>query len=782
MNELYQLKSSALPDSVRVAGFRGTEGISRLYELEIYLVLLSTDAVDLDLADVVAAKATLQIDRDDGRPPFVFHGIVAGFELVHEFTEYGLFRATLVPQLWHLTQTFHSRIWTHKSIPDIIKEVLEDGGLSGDDYALKLIQNFKPEEHVCQYGESNFDFISRWMEREGMYYWFEQGDSSEKLVIADGTSFAAALSSKPTRYVATSAGAVVTGEALNTFTCRHRALPASVKYKDYDYTKPTLDVSGTAPMSKVGMGEISVYGARFFTPDEGKRLAKLRSEEYLARQVLYRGKGTALYLRAGYTFTLEDHPRSAFDMDYLVTEAEHTGNQSINTAELHALTGIERDDRYHVEVTAIPKSVQFRAESKTAWPRIYGYENGTICGPAESEYAQIDDHGRYNVKFKFDESALKNGKASTFVRMMQPHGGSPEGFHFPLRKNTEVLFTFLGGDPDRPVIAGVVNDTTNPSPVTSANHTKNVIQTGGSNRLEIEDQAGQQRVTLSTPHAKTHLLMGDPQDGHEFIARTEGNSLHHTDVNHDQYVGSNCTINIVVNQTETIGGEVTQTVTGDVTEVHSADHSHTTTGNHEEKTGGNHTKKVTGTHEESNEADKKVTIAGCWKNLTSGVTDWTFEAAKNETVAGVAFNKFLGLKIEFVGGAEIGTTVGAKIDNVAGANIEIIGGADIGILGGIKLDVVAGANIELVGGVDVGIVAGAKIDGVLGVETGFGPAENEMKAIKNELHGAKKALAGLQQATRGLASIQCGAESASHGMKSVAAGLNNSAAGLHMME
>src|SRR4029077_9582783 len=138
--------------------------------------------------------------------------------------------------------------------------------------------------------------------------------------------------------------------------------------------------------------------------------------------------------------------------------------------------------------------------SDTPWPRIYGFENGTICGAAESEDAQIDDHGRYNVKFKFAESNLKDGKASTWVRMLQPHGGGIEGWHFPLRKGTEVLFTFLGGDPDRPVIAGVVPNALTPSPVTSANHTTNVIQTGGRNRIELEDSAGQERITISSPH------------------------------------------------------------------------------------------------------------------------------------------------------------------------------------------------------------------------------------------------------------------------------------------
>jgi type VI secretion system secreted protein VgrG len=517
--EVYSITGSALPDSARVAGFRGTEAISRPYEMHVF-ILMGSEGNDLELDDVVGTKAKLVLNRDDDRPAFVFHGLFAAFELLHEFGDRSLFHGVLVPQLWQLTQTFHSRIWTKKKITDILKEVLEDS-LSSSDYALKLSGNYPVEEHVCQYAESNLAFISRWMEREGMYYYFEQGDDSEKLIISDDMSFQTSLDSAPVRFFATLGGHdPSSGEALHTFTCTARSLPASVKYRDYDYANPKLDVSSSAPVSKVGLGEINVYGSRFFTPDDGKRLVKIQAEQLLARKSVYRGTGTEFHLRAGYQFTLEDHPRAAFDKKYLAIAVEHMGNQQISTPEMRAMTGIQSDRVYWVEVSAILASVQFRAESTTPWPRVYGFENGTICGPADTDYAQIDDAGRYNVKFKFDESSLKDGKASTWVRMMQPHGGSPEGFHFPLRKGTEVVFTFLGGDPDRPVIAGVVNDAHNPSPVTKGNHTLNVLQTGARNRWELEDKAGQERITMITPHEQSFIRMGYPNKGHTMIVQT----------------------------------------------------------------------------------------------------------------------------------------------------------------------------------------------------------------------------------------------------------------------
>ncbi len=535
MKDYFTISSNALPETTRVAGFRGTEGISRPYEFELYL-LAGAEGQDVDLGDAIGVKAKLEIDRHDGRPPFVFHGIFVAFELLHELGEQSLFHATLVPQIWQLTQTLHSRVFTNQTIPDIIRDVLEDGGLSGDDYVFKLAGQYRIEEHVCQYQESNFDFISRWMEREGMYYYFEQGDASERLVITDHRSFQGALVDRAVRFHAHSGHDVSAGEALHAFTCKHRALPAGVRLKDYNYAKPTLDVSGGAPVSKVGMGEISVHGARFFTPDEGNHLARIRAEELLARQVVYRGSGTALYLRSGYFFKLEQHPRAGFDAEYLVTDVDHQGNQAISSPELRALTGIEEDRVYWVDVKAVPAQVQFRPASSTAWPRIYGSERHHLRPGGE------------RVRAARRGGALQR---QVQVRRERPQGrqGVDLGAHapaarrrhrglaLPLRKGTEVIFTFLGGDPDRPVIAGTVPNLHTPSPVTRANHTTNVIQTGGRNRLEMEDRAGYERITLQTPHANTMLRMGAPNDDHTLILRTDGKAGLAVGSNYDVTVG-----------------------------------------------------------------------------------------------------------------------------------------------------------------------------------------------------------------------------------------------------
>ncbi|HLM74010.1 MAG TPA: type VI secretion system tip protein VgrG, partial [Polyangiaceae bacterium] len=429
--------------------------------------------------------------------------------------------------------------------------------------------------------------------------------------------------------------------------------------RDYDYSKPNLEVSGSADVASNGAGEVNLYGERFFTPDAGKRLATTRSEELLARQAVFHATGTRLHVRAGYTFDLEEHPRSSFNAKYLVTEAHHYGNQAMGLNHFKHLVDLPHEEVYFIEATAIPAKTQFRPECRTAWPRIYGYENGTICGPSEGDYAQIDDQGRYLVKFKFDESDLASGNASTYVRMMQPHGGDIEGFHFPLRKGTEVMFSFLGGDPDRPVISGVVPNMLTPSPVTSANHTKNVIQTGGRNRLELEDLSGQERITMSTPHTNTYVRMGSPNDEHTMIIHTDGPTLLDAGENWDVMVGAN----------------LNERVTGNTDEIYSGTRKTVVTGNAEEYwnsnlisyTNGTTKQTYQGAHEMYSWNTRKDEVGGALTQIYHSPVTRTLFATLNDTIHGTV-TRTHGATTYTVNGASTHTLNGALEETVTGAH------------------------------------------------------------------------------------------------------------------
>lgn len=516
------LEASALGDDIRIESFKGTETMCRPYEFDIQFTVIGSD--ETDLAKVIGSNAKLKLARADENP-HVINGVIASIRLLIQTTEWALYEATVVPKLWRLGITKHSNVWTKTSIPDIIKDVLDNAEMT--DYELRLTDSYDPEELVIQYHESKLHFLQRWMEHEGIYYFFEQGDGSEKMIICDANSAHSKMADKAVRYYPLMGHDASAGECFDTFTLHHNTTVKSVRVSDYDYSRPALDLSSETDVSDNGVGRVSVHGSRFFDPSQAKRFAKLRAEELKAQEVVQHASGSVLHMGAGYLYELSEHPQDKLNTPYVATHVVHFCNQ-MSQDRIKSLPNYlhpEYEELYRVQVTSLDKTIPYRAPRSTPWPRVRGFENGVVDGEADSPYAQIDDQGRYLVKFHFDESDLSDGKASTYVRMMQPHGGTTEGFHFPLRKQTEVIFSFLGGDPDRPVIAGVVPNMVNPSPVEKSNHTQNVIRTGSDNHIILEDQQGKEFISIQTPMNSTGLYLGSPVGLPRTSFDGEGNPL-----------------------------------------------------------------------------------------------------------------------------------------------------------------------------------------------------------------------------------------------------------------
>ncbi len=551
MADILTVRSDALPQDAHPVSLKASEALSRIYKIELGL-MIRDPAFDGEQA--VSRRAVVRINTAKGTPPFGFCGVMASVEHLHEFADHALYRAVLVPRLWQLSLSHHSRVFVNDSVVDIIEAVLKSNGFTTKDYELRLQSNYGKMEHVCQYQESDLAFIGRWLERDGLYYYFEHGDKQEKLVITDHQSYHESLSSKPVRHVTLADDNALVGDALHSFQCRFSSLPATVQLQDYDYGNPDLDVAGAAAVHDQGTGAVNVYGENFTTQQEGKRLAQVRAEQYLSERQVYRGEGRIFLLRSGYRFRLEEHPRDSFNKDYLATEAEHYVNQSASHERVKRYLDVPYEEEYRVSVTAIPAATQFRPTRITKQPRIYGMENAVVDGEKDSPYAQMDAHGRYLVKINFDESDLADGKASTRVRMLQPHGGDNEGFHFPLRKGTEVMLTFQGGDPDRPVISGVLPNAHKTSPVSKDNSSMNVIQTGGLNRIELEDKDGAQHVRISSPSENSFLHMGAPNPPYNVRQETDGDMKVKTGRTHDLESVGPATQAYHASQRITVGG------------------------------------------------------------------------------------------------------------------------------------------------------------------------------------------------------------------------------------
>uniref|UniRef100_UPI004057CAFC type VI secretion system Vgr family protein n=1 Tax=Candidatus Electrothrix sp. TaxID=2170559 RepID=UPI004057CAFC len=555
----FSFTSKALDaDSFAVVSFTGFEAISKPYRFEIVLV---SEKNDIDPLTVLQNPAVFTIHRE-AEQDVDFNGILLQFEETQEFNGYLFFKAVLTPKLWWLSLTHHNQVFLDMTVPEIMQETLEDTELAdGIDFQFKLQDEYQPLEYVCQYRESHFDFVSRWAEREGIYYFFKQTAEGEKVVFTD-TNIAQVdlmLGKELVYSPQTGLDSQHTNEVIQNFLCKHNLLPQKVYLKDYNYLKPSLAMEGIADVDPEGRGEKYIYGENFDTPEEGNRLAGIRAEELLCRRSFFLGKSSVPFMVPGFTFDLKKHYKNIYNRKYLITEVVHEGHQTG-----YLISGLSaalepRDEQmfYANTFTAIYSDAQFRPERTAVKPKISGTINAKIDAATSGQYAELDEHGRYKVILPFDRSGRSGGKASAWFRMMQPYAGPNQGMHFPLHKGTEVLLTFIDGDPDQPLIAGAVPNPETSSPVTVENQTmcrlsssRNPVSlsVGASdssdydiddakadiddakadidelkeNFIELENTAGEERITI---HSDGDLWFEAQERYVEYYARNPSTSL-----------------------------------------------------------------------------------------------------------------------------------------------------------------------------------------------------------------------------------------------------------------
>ena len=693
MPDLYVMDVSGLPDGTRTAAFVGREAISECFSFQVSLIVPADDSFHPDA--LVGADARLAFgDAKPGDAPLCA-GVVAGAELCHATSAHVFVRLELRPRLWRLSLGRHSRIWTDKAVPDVVRDVFDRADLSA--HELKLDGSYPELVHVGQYHESDLAFVERRLEREGIFYYFEHTEAGDKLVLADsgggiGESQRAACHFRGRALGDADASG---GDALYRFASRKELTSKSVQLRDYDYLHPALDLSGQAAPPRGLRGEVSLFGGNLLTPADATRLAQARAERLGVEAERYTGAGFVRGLRSGCLLELDEHPVSELNGKYLVTELQHRGVDRGLMRSFGAwldpdgtLAGDADPHPYHVELSAVRSAQAFRPALRRAVPTIPGLEYGLVDGPVDSDYAQIDEHGRYRTRLMFDEADESAGHNSAWLRMLQPHAGAPEGWHLPLRKGTEVLIAFMAGDPDRPVIVGSVPNVVTPSPVTSSNATQNVFQSGGLNRLEVEDQAGKQYVALYSPPQKSTLHLGASDgayaEGHHATLRTDGDAR----------------VNAGANRHITVGGEQTEDVGGDVTEsYHSTQTTHvfgawkeTIDAGATQTINGGETRTVSGGVTESISGGETRNITGDQtESVSAGVTR-TIGATLSETV---------GANADFiVGGSQTETTAGARAEKVGG-NVSVTAGGsyDYTALGGVTFDTPGGLTILAPGGV-----------------------------------------------------------------------------------
>jgi type VI secretion system VgrG family protein len=500
-------------DKFMVVEMQGSETMSRPYSFRLSLV--SQDS-RINFDSVMEKSATLSIQRERRRDPdYKYYGIVTSFEQEGKAGRYTYYSATIEPRLTLLWRYRYSEVYVNQSVKQVIVKVLTDCGLfEGTDFEVRLKES-PAIDFICQYEESCLDFISRLMEREGIYYYFDNGEGRERMVIVDAlighTPGSGDLTYRQAAEMETEPGV----DSMQSLVCRQRTLPKTLKLRNYYYDSAQPQVYAEATISAKGIGSIEIFGEDIRNSDEASKLAKIRAEEISCREKIFEGESSAVGIRPGLFFTLSRHYRPDFCLKYLPLAVVHEGSQSVA-----GLSGLDRDlqgsdkkSSYQNKITSIVGDVQFRPERITRKPVVIGSMSGFVDGPeGVREYADLDDKGRYKIWFPFRRNQPTSEQLqhqSGYVRFATPNAGPESGLHFPLRKDSEVILSFNGGNPDLPIITGAAANAKFPNMVTSKNYTRNVWKTHGDNLLEMADNDQHQLIRLRTPNKNTVISMGE---------------------------------------------------------------------------------------------------------------------------------------------------------------------------------------------------------------------------------------------------------------------------------
>jgi type VI secretion system secreted protein VgrG len=600
-----------------------TEQLGRPFVIKVDLL---SEEPAVDFLKLVGAAATIRWsmpDVDGQQKKRHFNGYIRSFVQRPRSEGFYCYEATLVPWLWFLTRTADCRIFhsamsnppDEMTVPGIIKKVFKDHGF--DDVTSSLTGSYRKMDHCVQYRETDFNFVSRLMEQEGIYYFFEHVDEGEttkhKLKLVDAMGNHSEYPSYETiKYRASADNPDARGNILSW--CRMKQVqPGAFKVNDFDFKRPKTPLLGGGTVDRNYSNssfEMYDYAANYADEeagDYGDKYGKLRIEELQAQYDVIVGQSDCPGIVCGSKLTLEDHPRSDENGAYLVVGVSYRC-----TAEAYKTSsqGGQQEKRFLCDFTAIPADSVFRPARTTAKPRIQGPQTGIVVGKAGEEIL-TDEFGRIKVQFHWDRYSPANENTPIWARVAQSWAGKNWGSIFIPRIGQEVIVEFLEGNPDRPIVTGAVyNGESKPPYALPDNATMSTIKSnsskggGGFNEFRFEDKKGSEQVFL---HAEKDQDVRVKNDAKEWI----GNDRHlHVIAKQYDLVDSDQHTHVKGDQLQKVDGTIGKTVGKDEISKISGNKHIAVTGDYVLKADGNLHEKVTGNHHEQTTGDIRLTATG----------------------------------------------------------------------------------------------------------------------------------------------------------------------------
>jgi type VI secretion system secreted protein VgrG len=457
-------------------GFTASEGISRMFELRLDTIAESPTTVEFD--KLLGQSVTIEV-KIPGGSSRQWNGIVNRIVQGNRTYDFTLYKLDVVPKLWLLTRVARSRIYQQKTVVEIIKDVL-----ASVDFSLEVEGTFLQRNYCVQYRETDFNFVSRLMEEEGIFYFFKHSSGKHQMVIANSPARHPDMPVSADLLYDDVRGGARTENRVQKWEKSQEIRSGKVTLWDYTFEMPNNHLAADKTVQEsVNVGQNSMklklgvsasleqydypggYAKRFdgVTPGganspsdlqniftDNKRTVGIRMQAETSQELLFFAESDCRQIVSGYKFAFERHfSDSSGSKDYVVLSAEHSASHPLGT---------ERNQesfKYSNRFTSIPFAVPFSPPRITPIPAVRGSQTAVVVGPAGEEIF-TDEYGRVKVQFPWDRTGTDDSNSSCWLRVATAWAGQQWGMiHIP-RVGQEVLVDFLEGDPDQPIIVGSV--------------------------------------------------------------------------------------------------------------------------------------------------------------------------------------------------------------------------------------------------------------------------------------------------------------------------------------
>ena len=567
---------------VRLSRLTGREQLSRPFEYQLALYGSESAGSDgaLDADRILGHPLTVTLNGANGGGARHINGIITEFAQVGFGERFHEYRAVLRPALWLLTRRADCRVFQKKTTPEIVADVCTQAGATS--HRLALSGRYMPWDFRVQYRETDFDFVSRLLEHEGIFYYFEHSARGHTLVLSDDVGKLSSVSGydEVPYYPPSSAPAQRERDHLHAWSVSKSFQPAAFASLEYDFQAPTAAARAASPVPKrkdSSKYEIFEYpaGASVPTASGVGLLAKVRAEQFQSAQSSARSEGDAAGLAAGRLFKLTGHPRKDFNKKYLIVATDVTIASDVAQTQQLGETRTptrapEGSPQFTVSIEAVEADLPWRPALLTPKPLVQGSQTARVVGPSGKEI-WTDKYGCVKVQFHWDRVGKSDDFSSCWVRVASTWAGKGWGaLHVP-RVGQEVVVSFLEGDPDRPLVIGSVFNAEQMPPYelpgsASRSGLKSRTSLDGTkdnfNELRFEDKKDAEEIYLHAEKDMQVVVENNQTISVGASKKDKGDRT--TSVQHDDKltVGNDFTIAVKGKETRSVGKDRTTTADG----------------------------------------------------------------------------------------------------------------------------------------------------------------------------------------------------------------------------